>query len=142
MPGILRIPLVFPRAEMTRDQRTLRKLIVILVAIEIARNLIDDANQVDDCTIVYSEVVGVHGGKAEYPRIKAAAASGGRSVQVERIDEAVVEIGSVGSAHVVDQPNIGSELKRVLAFAPGDDIHPVMHRNVELGGKGSFRRQR
>src|SRR5438445_10076586 len=116
---------------MAWHQSALRHLVVVLVAIEVPGHLIDDSDQVDDGAIVDGEIVRIDGGEipsakggrsislrrgvGDARRIQTAWVSGGRIIQEKGIDEAVVYIGDVGSADIVDEANIGSELERVFA---------------------------
>ena len=108
---------------MTRAQAP-GNLVVVLVAIEAAVTWVTTPTKSTNALLVVHahRIVGVDGG--DRLRLPPPAGPGGQEV---RVDEPIVEIGSIGCADVIDQADVGAELKRVPAPGSSEVIDPVVH---------------
>ncbi len=137
-PGILSIPVVFPRAELLGNQSALRDLNIFRGAIILTSHFRDHADQIDDRVVVDLRVIRIDVGETKCSRIEAAATARRSPSQEHRIGAGKVEVGAVALANVIDQANVGAELEGVPAVGPSHVIHPVVDGNVKLGSEGCF----
>src|SRR5262249_51460753 len=92
----------------------------------------------DDGIVVNLGVIRVDRRETECAWIEAAAATRRRAREEDRIRAGEIEVRDVGGLDVVDVPNVGAELQRVLAVCPRNVIDPVVDGDVKLCCGGSL----
>src|SRR5579862_6520535 len=140
-PRILRVPLGFMRAEVASHHGTFRQQVKIFRLLVGGGNLGHHAGQGSGCEVVRcgkrSGNFGITvGGKLRSAGIEASARPGNSAGSKPCGIRGTVDEGlRVRLPKVVDDPHVGAELERMLAFRPSYVIHKIVQWHLNIGGR-------